>query len=116
MDHLLYKQYHCKKGEQHMFTQHKRAVTKVTSLQNSKTSRNPSFELLRIISMLMVVTLHFLGHGRVLENVRLFSSNFFVAWMIESLAYVTVNCFVLISGYFLVNSKFRVKKLFTLYG
>jgi len=86
------------------------------SSQNGKTLRNPSFELLRIVSMLMVVTLHFLGHGGVLANVRLFSANYFVAWMIESLAYVAVNCFVLISGYFLVNSKFKVNKLVTLYG
>lgn len=81
-----------------------------------KQPRKVSFELLRVISMLMIITHHFLEHGDILKNVSLFSPNYYVTWMIESLAYVAVNCYVLISGYFLINSKFKIKKLLIIYG
>lgn len=82
---------------------------------SKKQERIASFELLRIISMLMIIALHFLGHGGILKNTDLFSLNYFIAWIIESFAFVSVNCYVLISGYFLINSKFSIKKLIALY-
>jgi surface polysaccharide O-acyltransferase-like enzyme len=74
-------------------------------------NRNFGLELLRIISMLMIVTLHYLGHGNVLETVDIFSFNYYIAWFIQSLSYVSVNIFVLISGYFLVDKEFKSKNL-----
>ena len=89
----------------------------LSSLQNGvqKQSRMENIEILRITSMLMVVTLHFLGHGGVLSSVRLFSFNYFASWTIESFAYVAVNCYILISGYFSIKNKFTLQKIITLY-
>ena len=50
--------------------------------------------------MLMIVTLHFLGKGGVL-NAPLDSTRHIFGWAIESVCIVAVNCYVLISGYFL---------------
>lgn len=60
--------------------------------------------------MLMIVTLHFLGKGGVL-NAPLDSTRHIFGWAIESVCIVAVNCYVLISGYFLVNSKFKLSRL-----
>ena len=76
--------------------------------------RNTSLDFLRIIAMLLIITLHYLSHGGVLETVVPFSLNYYVAWIFDSLAYVAINIYVLISGYFLVFSTFNLKKLFRL--
>jgi surface polysaccharide O-acyltransferase-like enzyme len=74
-------------------------------------NRNTSLEFLRIISMLMIIILHYLGHGDVLENVKLNSLNYILAWSFEAMAFVSVNCYVIISGYFLITSEFKLKRL-----
>jgi len=73
-------------------------------------------ELLRIVSMIMIITLHFLGHGGVLTSVRIFSPVYYFAWFFEGISYVAVNCYVLISGYFLVVSGFNLKKFLVILG
>lgn len=78
--------------------------------------RQANLELLRIISMLLIITLHFLGHGGVLQSVTPDTVQFYLDWFIDALATVAVNCYVLISGYFLIESKFRLKKLIALWG
>ena len=70
------------------------------NMKNSK--RNVSLDLLRIIAMIMIVTLHVLGKGNGFAItdpvIRMFS------WTLESLCIVSVNLYVLISGYFLLDS------------
>lgn len=77
--------------------------------------RNSSFELLRILCMIMIVILHTLGHGGALNNLDINSGNFFIANLLESLSIVAVNCYILISGFFGINSEFKLKKVVTLY-
>jgi surface polysaccharide O-acyltransferase-like enzyme len=76
--------------------------------------RQTNLELLRIIAMLMVVTLHFMSHGGVLKNVGMFTKQYYFSWVTEGIAIVAVNLYVMISGYFLVESKFRLKKVIAL--
>ncbi len=71
-----------------------------------------SIELLRIIAMMMVVMLHYLGKGEILpELTGEITGNGYVAWVMEALCIVAVNVYMLISGYFLVNSNFKVSRL-----
>ena len=61
--------------------------------------------------MLMVICLHFFGHGGVVEHaLQLWTPNWFIVQLIVGFCYVCVNCFILISGYFLCTSKFRLVK------
>lgn len=76
-----------------------------------KKERQSNFELLRIVAMLMVISLHFMGHGGILENVKLFSLNFYVANLIESLSIYAVNIYVLISAYFMCDSSITIEKI-----
>lgn len=78
--------------------------------------RQSNMELLRVLAMLMIITLHYLDKGNVLVPFREMSTaNHYIAWIVEALCYVAVNVYVLISGYFLVQSKFTFKKLAVLW-
>ncbi|MBR3040656.1 MAG: acyltransferase [Lachnospiraceae bacterium] len=80
--------------------------------------RQANLELLRIIAMLMVITLHYLGKGNALpemENLTPSAPDFvngMIAWTFEILSYGAVNLYVLISGYFLINSTAKNEKVF----
>ncbi len=78
---------------------------------NQTKPRNMGLECLRILSMFLIILLHSIDHSSLLEN--LIPGTVLYAWekLFYSLCQVCVNCFVMISGYFLVNSKFRISKL-----
>lgn len=81
----------------------------------SATKRNANIELLRIISMSMVVMLHALGKSNLLVNVfEKGGANPVIAWVFEALSVGAVNIFILISGYFLIDSKFRLGRVIEL--
>ena len=76
-------------------------------------SRNYGLDVLRALSMLFVVTLHLLGHGGVLDAAE--GGAFASAYFLESLSICAVDCFVLISGYCLVSSSFKSRRIFSLW-
>jgi len=77
--------------------------------------RLTNFELLRIIAMLMVVTLHyFLYSGMRPLLTDPVSQRSLFALIIESFCIVAVNVFVMISGYFMVKSRFKFRRFFRL--
>ncbi len=79
--------------------------------------RQLNMEVLRIVAMLMIITLHYLDKGGILKDFALkmgVSDN--LAWIIEALCMVSVNIYVLISGYFLSTSRFKVGKVITLWA
>ena len=80
-------------------------------MENIKNTRKNNIELLRIISMIMIITLHILGHGGLLGNFSPSSVKYYMLWILEGVCYISVNCFVLISGYFNIESKFSLRKL-----
>lgn len=77
--------------------------------------RNYGIDLLRIISMLMICTLHVLGHGGILQSVNYLSLNYEIAWFLEISCYCAVNCYALISGYVGVNTNFRCSNILKLW-
>ena len=78
----------------------------------TKSKRLANIELLRIVAMLMVVMLHYLGKGELLPQMKFdMGIQGYIAWMLESLSVVAVNVYVLISGYFLVEGEFKAGKL-----
>ncbi len=85
---------------------------------NMTKSRNSSFEVLRIISMFMIVLHHFIVHG--IMNNPLYSDVFlngslcnrFFAWLYFPGGEVGVALFFMITGFFCINSeKIRIKKV-----
>ena len=78
-----------------------------------QTERNIGIDLLKIVSMLMIVTLHMLGHGGVLDDMPPMSRCYQVAWLIEIACYGAVNCYALASGF--LTARCNIRKLMELW-
>ena len=81
-----------------------------------KNIRDSKFEILRIIAMLLIVAHHFVVHGFELENIETFSYNKIVVEILSLGGKLGVNLFVLISAYFMIDSKFKFKRLIRIFG
>lgn len=80
-----------------------------------KKKRMANMEVLRILAMMMVVMLHYLSKGQVLPAMtEPLDINGYVAWVLETVSIVAVNVYMLISGFFLTESKFRCTRLIQL--
>ena len=77
--------------------------------------RQSNFEILRVLAMAMIVAMHYMLKGGIAvpmsENGSIVNH---VAWLIEAFCIVAANCYVLISGYFLVEAEWKLKKLLAL--
>ena len=70
---------------------------------------------MRIISMLMIVMLHVLLHGGILDAVLPGTVNYGLVWLLETAAYCGVNCYALISGYVSLKSQYRYSNIIYLW-
>lgn len=77
-----------------------------------KSVRQSNIELLRIFSMLLIISFHYVYKSG--YTYEYFSMNTFIVKIIYFFGELGVNLFFLISGYFLVKSKFSLKKLILL--
>lgn len=88
-----------------------------TEQQNTaKKQRRPELEVLRCLAMMMVVVLHFLGKSGLMGNLTdaSFSGVQTLAWIIEAFAIGAVNLYMLLSGYLLSQSHFKLSRLLQL--
>lgn len=78
-----------------------------------KPERMANLELLRCVAMMMVVALHYLGKGNLLADLagESLGGGETAAWLLESFCIVAVNVYMLISGYFLCTSSFKLSRL-----
>lgn len=73
--------------------------------------RNYGIDLLRMLLMFMVVVLHVLGHGGVLDATPEGTVNNAAAWLPECFAFCAVNGYGLITGYVHYGSKYRLSSI-----
>ena len=78
-------------------------------------NRTYGIDLLKILSMFMIVILHILGCGGVLVSANKYSVAYYSYWFIEALAYCGVDVFAIISGYLLINKKIKIRKIWNLW-
>ncbi|MBR5899748.1 MAG: hypothetical protein IKZ14_09830, partial [Muribaculaceae bacterium] len=75
------------------------------------TARKSNIELLRIVSIVMVLIVHLdgasLGLPEPMGNIAAVSSRDWWRLVVESFAIIGVNCFTLISGYFGIKAHWR---------
>lgn len=81
---------------------------------NKKDNRNYGLDILRIVSMFMVLIIHYIGRSNLTSLTNNTTYNWYIYNFILAIALVANNCYVLISGYFLINSKFKIKKVLQL--
>ncbi|MFR1308328.1 MAG: acyltransferase family protein [Gallintestinimicrobium sp.] len=80
--------------------------------QSDHFSRHAGFELLRILSMMMIVLMHGIGHGGLGTTAAPGTFPYFIYWLLFMLGRVSTNCFVMLTGYFMWQSKTKVSRLF----
>lgn len=80
-----------------------------------KSNRNIGIELLRIVSMVMIVFIHCFGCGGILDNAYKFSLNYYVSYFIQIACFGAVNLYALISGYVCINSKNKYSRIINLW-
>lgn len=83
--------------------------------KNGLEKRNMGLEWLRICSMFMIILLHSIDHSGLYETLEEGTLLYTYEQFVYALVQVCVNCFVLISGYFLVQSQFKLRKLISLW-
>ncbi len=83
--------------------------------------RKISLDYFRILIMGFIVTLHILGVSGLFYNIndgnisKVTINYCFISWL-EAFCVSGVNCFVLLSGYFLVDDEFKKNKVISLIG
>ena len=85
-----------------------------TTVAPKASGRNYGIDLLRLISMLMVVTLHVLGQGGVLKNVAGLTLQGEAFWALEITCYGAVNIYAIISGYVGNRARHKYSNLISL--
>ena len=81
-------------------------------MKEKVSTRNGNIELLRIMLMLGIISHHLLGHGGFLGR-----STGAMRWVLAALkciAYPSVNCFVIITGYFQSQQRFKLRKVISI--
>lgn len=82
-----------------------------------KKARNSNLELYRIIVMLLIVAHHYVVNSGLFQHIQESSDiiNSSVMLLFGAWGKTGINCFVLITGYFMCTSRFTLEKLVKLY-
>lgn len=83
-------------------------------MKSKVTERHCGIELLRIIAMIMVFSLHFFIKGQYSKSENIVIN--FESWIAICMSVVAVNCYVLISGYFMSDKSFKLSRLTSTYS
>ena len=83
--------------------------------ENKSAGRNANLERLRLLSMLMIVSYHYSIWG-FLDEELLFSPNKLFVDLFGMCGWIGILLFVVLSGYFMAEGRFTLKKLLTLMG
>lgn len=76
--------------------------------------RETNFDLLKIIAMIMIIVLHFNLYGISYKSLDTTSSIFGFANIMEYLCIGAVDLYVMITGYFMITSRRKLKKILEL--
>lgn len=85
---------------------------KLNTYHNKK---NIGIDILRILSMFMIVIGHLIWHGGIIENVKQTSNIYYIVYFIDIIAACAVNCYAITTGYLLCESKFKISRIILLY-
>lgn len=78
--------------------------------------RDINIELLRVIAMFMIVTIHAIGHSGLFLSNDLSIYNKVIIRFFDSLVTVGSSLFILISGYYMIGKKVNLIKILNLWG
>ena len=73
--------------------------------------RQVNLEILRMIAMFMIIVIHIVNHGWMIDLVREGTASYYIVWFLFGIGFTSINLYILISGYFLITSKFSSWKV-----
>ncbi|WP_255453024.1 acyltransferase [Parabacteroides sp. ZJ-118] len=90
---------------------------RLTNVNDKKSVRNSNLELYRIIVMLLIVAHHYVVNSGLIQHIQESPDivNSGVMLLFGAWGKTGINCFVLITGYFMCKSRFTIEKLIKLY-
>lgn len=77
--------------------------------------KNVNIDLIKVISMYMIVFLHLLTMGGSISHTKENGLNYFVFYALMILTFICVNLFALVSGYLMIDKKIKLKNLVNLW-
>ena len=80
----------------------------IMKIEKSNNKREIKFELIRILSMMLIIMTHYCTHGKV---TYVLCPNRIIGDFIWVSGNMCLNLFMMLTGYFMVNGKFKIKKL-----
>lgn len=80
----------------------------------SEDSRCFGIDILKTVSMFLVLILHILGFSGILEQ-STSAPIYWSAWLLETAAYCAVNCFALSTGYLMAQRPFHYRRIVPLW-
>jgi len=79
-------------------------------------TRDSNVELIRIIAMFLVILTHCIMHTNLINSEGISTTNYIILQFISTITVIPNSLFILISGYYTVNSRFKLKKVLSLWG
>ena len=76
-----------------------------------KKTRQANLELLRLLAMVFVVTAHLMNHGNLIGAAKRGTASYYLVWTLFGVSFTCINLYLLISSYFLTESRFSLWKL-----
>jgi surface polysaccharide O-acyltransferase-like enzyme len=73
-------------------------------------------DLLRIVLMFFIILGHLFAHTNIRVEVDVFSAKGLYIWLSQSLTVSAVNCFILITGFFMLEKNVSFSKMLKLWG
>ena len=83
---------------------------------NESNKRFVGLDIFKILCVILITATHFLDFSGLNSAFSNYSLNKIITLFVRALTTVGVNGFILITGFFLVKSKFKAKKLFFIWG
>lgn len=77
--------------------------------------KNYGIDALRMLAMFMVVILHILTQGGILNATGKFTSQYEAGWLLQTAAFCAVDVYALISGYVWVYAKYQYRNIIELW-
>lgn len=79
-----------------------------------KALRNSNLELYRVIAMILIVAHHYFVHSGIILSSNVFSAKLLYLYIVGMWGKTCINCFVLITGYFMCVSSITLNKFLKL--
>lgn len=76
-----------------------------------KNKRQANLELLRIISMFMILTAHINTHGNLINFAKQGTASYYYVWTLLGISFTSITVYLLLSSYFLIDSEFSTWKI-----